>query len=430
MNWLAAPMVDIVGVAIFWLVVLIHWRRAQCPIPTIAPALPSPLHARPPLVSIIVPARNEARHIEWCVRSLLDQDYPNFEVFVVDDCSDDETASIVSRLVAEDGRLRLIRGTPLSPGWMGKAHALYQGYLEAKGDWLLFTDADTVHAPFLLSGVMAQILVSPASFATVLAHQVPPTFGVYLANRSVFTYIGMVADMRGFMDPTSPQSLVNGQYLLFSREAYEAIGTHAAVREYSSTDVSLGYLAKLDGWLPLLLNGRHALRTEMYRTFGEAFHGWSRSLVNGIWTALGSGRGTLALLALVVGLSFFWIVPWLRLVESVRIGSAWAGLVSAAQILAGFAFLGLRRPGWQAVLKDGVLMPIAFLVFDTMAIVGLCIAWVRRGTVWKGRIVQTRKALPRWQPRPPRLRDWQHAPSPSATEAEAAGYRQAKNCPR
>ena len=196
----------------------------------------------PPLISIIVPARNEAPHIATCVRSLLAQDYPNVEIIVVDDGSTDETGTLVGELAKGNSKLTMIRGVPLPEGWMGKAHACYQGYAQAKGKWLLFTDADTEHASFLLSGVMAVVSQRGASVATVIGQQRHPTFPVYLVNLAVFTYIDLVVEFKKMMDPRSPQSLVNGQYLVLSREAYETIGTHAAVRSFSSTDVSLGYL--------------------------------------------------------------------------------------------------------------------------------------------------------------------------------------------
>lgn len=389
-----------VSILVFWLIVVHRWHR-QCavPLPAVPRVDPSQLE-NPPLVSIIVPARNEAGQIATCVRSLLAQDYPRFEVIAVDDCSEDETGKILDRLAEADRRLTVVHGRALPEGWMGKAHAIYQGYRIAKGDWLLFTDADTEHAPFLLSGVMALILDSPASFATVLGRQRSTSIGVYLANLAVFTYIFMVSDRRGFRDPKSRQSLVNGQYLIFSREAYEAVGMHEAVRQYSSTDVSLGYLAKLNGWVPLMIDGRDGLRTTMYQTLADAFHSWSRSLVNGIWTALGPGLGSAALVVLTAGLCLFWVAPWFLLVHSVLRGDSADLLVGSLQVLAGLAVLRLKSGRWLSALRDAIPMPLSFMLFTAMAVVGLARAWYRRGTVWKGRVVRTGQRLPPWNPKP------------------------------
>ena len=376
------------------------WHRR--PLPTFAQEQRTKVDETP-LVSIILPARNEAHQIARCVQSLLEQDYPRFEVIVVDDCSDDGTSAVVSQLAEGDKRLRLVQGVPLPEDWMGKAHAAYQGYRRAAGQWLLFTDADTEHAPCLLSGVMSHVMKCRASFATVMARQIHPTFGVYLTNLAVFTYIFMMfIDPRGFSHPRSRQSLVNGQYLLFSREAYEAIGTHEAVRHYSSTDVSLGYLAKLDGWSPILIDGREWLRTTMYRSFIEAFSGWSRSLVNGNWTALGPVLGTVALMLAAVGMCLFWIYPWIGLASSAVTLEDTGVLVGSLQIMAGITMLRIASGNWMKALRGGLLAPFAFTLFFSIAANGLATACIRRGTVWKGRVVQTRNKLPPWKPKPAR----------------------------
>jgi chlorobactene glucosyltransferase len=388
----------VVSILLVWSFVWYRWsRQSTTPMPTVQ-ADQAQLLTDPPLVSVIVPARNEAHHIAACVTSLLAQDYSNLEVIVVDDGSTDGTGAHVAALAKGDPRLILVQGEALQENWMGKAHACYQGYARAKGKWLLFTDADTEHAPFLLSGVMAVILKTGASVATVLGRQRHLSFGVYLTNLSVFTYIFLVSDPKGVADPRSRQSLVNGQYLLFSREAYEEIGTHAAVRSYSSTDVSLGYLSKLHGWVPLYIDGRAALQTTMYRNLKEAFHGWARSLVNGIWTALGPGLGSFALMTITIALWLFWVDPWWRWITSLARQNNTDWVVSSCRILAGLALIRLRSRNWAQVSKETLLMPAAFMLFTVMVVTGLTQGWVYRGTMWKGRVVRTGQRLPPWRP--------------------------------
>ncbi len=395
---------DLIALAVFWAIVLHRWRRqGASPLPRVIRHAPGSLPAAP-MVSIILPARNESDHIERCLRSLLAQDYPHFEVIAVNDRSEDDTGPILLRLAEADRRLTVIHSAPLPAGWMGKAHAIVQGYRVARGDWLLFTDADTEHSPWLLSGVMAGLVDSPAAFATVLAHQRHPTLGAYLANLAVFTYIFLVTDRRGFRDPRSPQSLVSGQYVIFTREAYEAVGTHAAVRLYSSTDVSLGYLAKLQGWLPLLLDGRDSLATTMYRDLAEAFHGWSRSLVNGIWSALGRGFGSAALIVAMAVMGFLWVTPWLTILRGLTAGDAVPLAAGSLEVLAGLIILRLHSGRWLIAVRNTCAMPAACILFMVMAGVGLMGAWQRGGTVWKGRVVRTAQRLPPWQPHPPRPR--------------------------
>jgi len=338
------------------------------------------------------------------VWSLLAQDYPRFEVIVVDDCSEDATGQILAQLGHADSRLKVVQGKPLPEGWMGKAHAIVQGYRQAKGDWLLFTDADTCHEPYLLSRVMGFILPGPVSLATAVGKQEEPGIGVTLVDLAVLSYIFMVSDRKGLADPKSRQSLVNGQYVLITRDAYEAVGTHEAVREYSSTDVSLGYLAKLKGFLTLGIDAGEALQTTLYPSFAEAYRGWSRSLVNGVWTALGPGLGSLTLLLLTVGLLFFWVVPWLTWLGGMENNDGAQVMVASLQILAVFGVLWMKSGKFLRAILELFQMPVSFLFFMAMVASGLTGAWFRKGTVWKGRIVPTAKRLPSWKPLAPRPR--------------------------
>jgi len=392
------------AILIFWLIAWHRWSR-QCggfmpELPDESPCLPD----NAPMVSIIVPARDEENNIERCIRSLLAQDYPRFEVIVVDDCSEDATGKILARLGDADSRLKVVDGKPLPEGWMGKAHAIVQGYSQAKGDWLLFTDADTFHESHLLSRMMGFVLPSPVSLATAVGKQTAPGIGVRLINLAVYSYIFMVSDRKGLADSKSRQSLINGQYVLMAREAYEAVGTHRAVREYSSTDVSLGYLAKLKGFLTLGIKAGKALKTTTYSSFSKAYCGWSRSLVNGIWTVLGPMFGSLILLLLTVSLLFFWVVPWLTWLDGVETNNDAQALVGGLQILAVFSVLWMKSGKFLQAILDMMLMPISFLFFIAMVLSGLTGAWFRRGTIWKGRVVSTAKSLPPWKPSAPRPR--------------------------
>jgi chlorobactene glucosyltransferase len=397
MDALHVTLTNVLALLPFWFMAWFFWSRQRGVIVPTVEEGGAPLARDPPLVSVIVPARNEAPHVATCVRSLLAQDYPNLEIIVVDDGSTDETGTLVEELAKGDSRLTLIRGASLPEGWMGKAHACYQGYARANGSWLLFTDADTEHAPYLLSGVMAAVSERGASVATVIGHQRHPTFAVYVVNLAVFTCMDLTLDLKKLMDPRSAQSLVNGQYVLFSREAYETIGTHAAVRSFSSTDVSLGYLAKLQGWVPTFLKTETGLSTTMYRSFSEAFQGWTRSVVNGSWTALGPVLGSVGLVLLTTGLWLLWVHPWWRWMRSLADGHSAGLVISTLQILAGSVVIRLYRPTWIQAAKDTLLLPVGFVLFTIIVVVGLVKGCWYGGTVWKGRVVRTQRGLPPWK---------------------------------
>ena len=140
-----------------------------------------------PEISIIVPARNEARQIEQCVRSLLAQNYPHVEIIVVDDRSEDDTAAIVARIAGEDPRVRLIAGEILPSGWVGKPWALHQGAQHARGDWLLFTDADTQHEPGATSASLTYARAHNLDVLSVLTEQImiTPAERIFLPQHSL-----------------------------------------------------------------------------------------------------------------------------------------------------------------------------------------------------------------------------------------------------
>ena len=112
----------------------------------------------PPLISVLIPARDEEANIRTCLESLQKQDYPNFEILVLDDNSSDNTAKIVEQIAATDDRIQLLRGKPLPKDWAGKPFACYQLAKKARGSWLLFIDADTIHEPHALRSTLALAL--------------------------------------------------------------------------------------------------------------------------------------------------------------------------------------------------------------------------------------------------------------------------------
>ena len=214
-----------------WLLGLlaIVWRARGGPSLADASVL---LPAHPPLISLILPARNEARCIERCVHSILASDYPALELIVVDDRSDDDTAARVLSIAATDPRLTLVRGEPLPAGWFGKQWACAQGARLARGDYLCFTDADTVHAPDLLPRVVNVTRRRQLDFVTVAGRQELDTFWERVVQPLVFTMLlaryggaGRVNRSRRVED-----KIANGQFLFMPRPAYDEAGGHAAVR--------------------------------------------------------------------------------------------------------------------------------------------------------------------------------------------------------
>ncbi len=333
-----------------------------------------------PRVSIIVPARNEERQIETCVRSLLRQRYPRFDIIVVDDRSQDETPQIVERIAREDARLRLMRGEQLPPNWVGKPWALAQGARAARGRWLLFTDADTEHEPDALASTIAYARKHELGALSILTKQtlISPAERLVLPGIlwTIAFATGPLADVNTMR---RENALFNGQYLLARRDAYDAIGGHVAVRGEIAEDLELARRFKADGrFTTALVNANELVRTRMYRSFGEIWEGFVKNF------ALGArDRPLMAALGI---LFFACISPLTPLAIAVSLlVHAWAVVVAllTASVLAIFAASpAMRRAGLSAL--SPWTLPIGIAVMVGIFLTSI-VRHAHGGVTWRGR---------------------------------------------
>jgi cellulose synthase/poly-beta-1,6-N-acetylglucosamine synthase-like glycosyltransferase len=235
-----------------------------------------PIGPDAPLVSILIPARNEEHNIGNCLASLSKLDYPHFEVLVIDDRSTDKTAAIIEEFSSRDPHIRLIRNTELHEGWTGKNFALFKGQSQAKGQWLLFSDADTTHAPQSLSQSVqfAQDLDLP--MITLLPHLVGETFWEKLLQPIAGAILMISFPPTKANDPKSPVAFANGQYILIQRKLYDRIGTHEGLKGYFLEDIAMAKVAKSLGVPVRVVVTPSLYATRMYKTLAEIWHGWSR----------------------------------------------------------------------------------------------------------------------------------------------------------
>ncbi len=238
-----------------------------------------PRSAVTPRVSILVPARNEAKNIELCVTSLLAQDYPDFEVIVLNDQSTDDTPNILSRLAQANCNLRVLEGSVLPGGWLGKHWACAQLAKAASGDLLLFTDADTRHAANMLRDSVSAMNFEGADLITAFPQEKIVTWGerllVPVISFGIFTFlpIHLIQKFRW-----SAVSITIGQFMLFRRDAYEAIGGFESVRTNIVDDVGLGRKLIDAGFQWRLMDGTEHITCRMYHGFFEAVAGFGKSL--------------------------------------------------------------------------------------------------------------------------------------------------------
>lgn len=341
-----------------------------------------------PLISMLVPARNEERSIASCVRSLLAQDYPNFELIVLDDHSDDATAAIVQSIInapQTSGRLRLISGGPLLDGWLGKNNACRQLAAHAQGDFLLFTDADTVHSPTALSAAFAIAEQRPADLVTTWPHQEMRTWGervvLPLLHFTVITYLPLTLTNGRNRNPAF--GLGNGQFMFFRRTAYEAIGGHAAVRDKILEDVELGRTIKKQGYRLAVPDGSAEVSCRMYHSTAETFFGLAKSLYAFFGYSL-----AFASFMLILQFALF-VAPYLFLIWAIINPSLWARaewlLLPILQIIAMLAVRFAIATRTREPRLDSFWQPISFLFYFAATIYAIWSRYARGGVTWKGR---------------------------------------------
>jgi len=335
--------------------------------------VPAPPPADAPEVAVIVPARNEAHQIGACLRSLLAQDWPRLRVICVDDRSEDDTFAQASALV--DPRLTVVRGAELPPGWLGKNHANAQGVARA-GDagFLLFTDADTVHAPHALPSAMAAAQRHGAGLFTLLTAVRTESFWERALLPQILAAVVAAFPLRKVNDPRSKVAISNGQYILIRRGVYESVGGHAAIRDRVADDLELARLVKGSGHVLYAENGRAAVSVRMYTSLHEIWWGFVKN------ASAGSGGPLLALGGTVaVGLTAlpFFAAPFLR---GGALAVALAGCaVALAQRLLVFSALHPQGLVWAFLMPLGQVMFMGILAHSAVRqLRGL-------GPRWKGR---------------------------------------------
>ena len=338
-----------------------------------------------PRVSVIIPARNEAHNIARCVSSLGATSLRDVEIIVVDDHSTDDTAGIAREAAGGDARVRITTPPPLPGGWFGKQWACAHGASVATGSLLLFTDADTWHAPELLARAVTALHERGADLFSVAGQQETVSFWEKVVQPVVF--IGLFSwfgGMEQISRATEPRrKIANGQFILVRRAVYDAEGGHQAVRGYVAEDLMLAQQWTRAGRAVHMVVGLDLLRTRMYRSLPDLIQGWGKNAWAGgrhlfadakwwpllrVLMPLGPLLGLLPVLLMVLGISGV-LPPY------------------AAQ-MGGYAFL-FQTTVWMALYTYVQMAPRYAVLYPLGCVIAMYIfakaAWRGEQTEWKGR---------------------------------------------
>ncbi len=269
-----------VGIGCLWVLIFITNVMKFRRVPRLVPRPVEDLH-RLPKVSVLVPARNEEANIRKCLRSLMELVHPDIEIIVADDRSTDSTAQIVKRLARLDPRIRLVQVTEEPPpSWIGKCHALYQAVRQGRpsGEWLLFTDADTVHHPQSLAVSLREALDHQVDMFSLIPHLEARNFWVRLMQPTVAAIIAMYNQPTRINNPKRPEAFANGQYILIRKAAYMGVKGHESVAGKVLEDVELARVVKGLGYGIRLAVGLDLFQTNMYTDLRSLIQGWTKNL--------------------------------------------------------------------------------------------------------------------------------------------------------
>lgn len=326
-----------------------------------------------PFVSILIPARNEAHIIERTINNLLSQNYSNFEVIVLDDNSEDRTGGIARQVAKIDTRLQVILGESLPEHWMGKSWACHQLAQEAKGEILIFTDADVQWQHGALNAVITEMMQQKIGMLAVWPTQVTETLAerlsVPLMAFAILSYLPVVMVHHS---PFSSFAAANGQCMVWQREAYFAIEGHQAVANNVLDDVTLARLAKKCGLRIRLIDSGGIIQTRMYSDWQSVSDGFAKNILAGYGNSV---------TFLFIGTLFHWIVLILPyFVLFIPQYCLWGGML----IVLGLILRAISAIFTNQRLVDTLLMPVSVILMTLIAIKS--IYWHFIGiSHWKGR---------------------------------------------
>lgn len=343
-----------------------------------------------PLVSVLIPARNEEDNIEKCINSFLNQTYKNYEILVLDDNSTDNTYKIVETLAKQNpGKIRLFSGKPLPPDWRGKSFAMQQLLDYAKGEYYLFTDADTIHTKKSISLMMSNILKHDADLVSGYISQRTESFGEKITIPLIYLLTGLVIPL--WMNQKTKISVFSsaiGQFIGVKAKSFKSIGGYKKIKGYTTEDIYLAREMKKAGFKTVFVDFKEAATCRMYTTYEESVRGISKNIFDFL------GKNSIVMVSIILAIFFFLVIPAplciiqffeIRL-HNVTYLDTFTLSLTLNIILSCLSWIMIfatrKLPIYIAFIYPVVHLNLLYIAF---------ISWIRseqgKGYVWKGRLV-------------------------------------------
>jgi len=342
-----------------------------------------------PMVSVIVPMRNEENNVRFSIEGLLSQKYPDFEIIAVNDLSTDNTLNILNEIASNHNNLKVVDGTPTPPGWIGKTHALWQGIRYATGDWLLFVDADTHTDPHTLTSVIKYVQENKVDMLSLYPFHLLETFWVRAILPLILASVCFHYPQRKINDPRSKKAVAVGGFILIKRSVYESTGGHMTLRDQILEDLELAKLVKKSGYRLHMMGGKKLIHVRWYKNFNEMWEGLTKNYFILI------RRDIVGFLLLVLGHLAWGVVPvilficsFLYLIFGQDLGpSAYIIFIESLVLIILALFNGIQATRLSSIpiyysltLPIGVLGYIALMISSAYKIIS------GAGVTWKGRV--------------------------------------------
>lgn len=334
-----------------------------------------------PLVSVLIPARDEEANIGTCLESLQKQDYPNFEILVIDDNSSDNTSAIVDRMAATDSRIQRFTGKPLPKGWAGKPFACHQLAKKANGSWLLFVDADTIHAPGMLRSMISLAIECKLSLLSGFPRQMATSL-VQKVAIPVLYFVILSWFPLWWLQRCKKPSLAIGQFLLFPRDEYWRFGGHAAVKSRILEDVWLGIEVNKSGGRHLAVDLSPVVSCHMYNSLGAMWNGFTKWIYSVAALSWGALVGLLVAGYIFFLAPFYWL--WNELLMTQDPSNRVNILIFQVAMILGMRWIADSH--FKESLVSTVLHPVGFLFLILVALNSLAQQIAGTGVQWKERL--------------------------------------------